>query len=421
MSKNLQVLLICLLIAGTALRAEFPLNTIRFYDVRYWAYEHECKAFDFGTYAMDWYDIKGMNCAKQHVGALQLWNCTENALAMVRGFDPATQQGQIAAQLSNVPDDGIFGRYAVNGNLRVREFGFGLQWHLPHDFLIGIYVPFVDASMQNITWQRLQDASYTSAQILFDQLIGNDFFTRVNQLGNGLSINQSWTKTGLGDIKSLIWWRRNFVQQKQILTDVLLGLRVGVSLPTGLRENPNLLLSMPFGNDGATGVLFGGLIQFYWKRYFTGAIDADFMKLFGTSKVRRVQVDPLQTDHLFLAELLVRKDWGFVQRFNLWAGIHHLIDGASFDVGYQFLKQWETELSVFDTGGQRFSLDIMNSAASLQEWMLHQLWVSAKYTFNHNTQAFWLMPTIQLYWTNTFKATRGILNKSIGGTISFSF
>lgn len=422
MSNNLQLIVACLLLmVGTCVRAEFPLNTIRFYDVRYWSYERECTAFDVGTYANNWYDIKSMNALQCKGNVVQLWNTTENALTMTRGFDPSTPQGQIAAQLGNVPDNDLIGRYVVNGNLSLREFGFGLQWHLPHNFILGVYVPFYDISLKDICWKRLQDETYTAAEITFDQLIGNDFFARVYQLGSGLQINKSWTRTGPGDTKALIWWRRNFVQQKRVLTDVLLGLRAGVNIPTGLQENPNILLGMPFGNDGSMGVMFGGLIEFYWKRYFTFAIDADFMKLFGSNKIRRVQVDVNQTDNLFLAEAMIRKDWGFVQRFNLWGGIHHLIEGASFDVGYQFFKQWETELSIVNAGQRKFSLDVINAAENLQEWMLHQLWVSAKYTFFQDAQDHWLVPTIQLYWTHTFKATRGILNKSIGGTISFSF
>lgn len=415
--------LICslLLIWATAVRADFPFNTIHFYDVRYWSYEQSCKTFDVGMYFNHWYDIDSMNCAHQKRNVLQLWNDTESALSMVRGFDIDTPQGQIAAQLGDAPLDCVNGKFRLNGSLSVQEFGFGMQWHLPHDFILGVYVPFYDVKLTNVNWQDLQQDVFTAPAIRYEQLIGSDLFNVANELGCGLRLNNGYSRTGIGDIKTLIWWRKNFIQHKPILTDVMLGLRAGVNLPTGMQQDPHQLFAFPFGSDGAVGVLFGGMIQFNWKKYFIGAIDADFLKPFGTNRCRRIQVDPTQTDNLFLALATINRDYGMVQRFNLWTGIHHLIEGASFDFGYQFYKESETEVAVYNAGDKRFALDVINAAESLQLWTLHQIWVSIKYTHGYDSQPFWLKPTLQLYWTHTFKATRGILNKSIGGSLSFSF
>lgn len=414
-------LCIALLAAAFALPAHgmtFPLNTIRFYDLRYWTYNPDVK-FDCGTYFFDYYHFGARNPQGQKVNPLQVWTPQQNSLAMLKGFKSDTEIGQLASKLNQVNDNGTRGHWTVTGDLNIKEAGIGLRWHLPHGVLISAYLPVFDMQLSNVAWTNLSQKEIMPDYLLA-QYLTDDFFANVRELG-GLDLNTGWHRKGVGDLLVLLQWMRNFEQRnKPALHNVLLNVRLGSVFPTGKRASVEDLFSIPFGYDGAFGLAFGGGLELRWYNYLAGGIDTDFRYLFPATGNRRIMTDPTQTDLLMLATSESRIDQGFVQRFNLYTGIHDFLPKFYFDLGYQYQKQGESRITLFNDAIEDFYVSsYANAAQSLQEWTLHQIWISLKYTYDRGPGA--LSPTFMFMWANTFKAHQGLTNRQAGLSLSFSF
>src|SRR5207247_2602624 len=106
----------------------------------------------------------------------------------------------------------------------------------------------------------------------------NNLATNVFRLGSDLNIN-SWTRTGIGDLSAVLYWSHDFPQQKPLLKNVRTNVRVGPTFPTGKKTNPDQILSIPFGNDGAFGIVFGAGLDARMGRHLTVGVDVEFLQL----------------------------------------------------------------------------------------------------------------------------------------------
>lgn len=397
----------------------FPINTIRFYDLRYWQYQND-SCVDVGTYYVDYYDIQGRNVEAEPCNVMQIWSADQNVLSMVKGFRPTTIQGQVAGQLNLVADDGRRGHLIPEGKLKMSEVGLGLRIHMPHDLVLGVYAPFYNIKLHDITWTNLT-RDVTFGDYLVRDLITNNLEKNVAELGYGLLCEQPWHRTGFGDLVVLLHWIKDFPQPKPVLNNVLLNIRLGGSFPTGKYATLQDVMAIPFGYDGAFGLAFGGNVELTWKKYFIGAIDADFRYFFPSTHTRRIQTDPTQNDLLMLATSCSRFDQGFVERINLYGGIRGLVSGFNIDLGYQYWMQATSSITLYDDAITQFYVsEYANTAQKLQEWSLHQFWIVANYTYQPKVFP-GIAPTFSFIWNKNFKGRQAILTHQAGFSVSLAY
>lgn len=350
----------------------------------------------------------GYNADGTKVDVLQIWQSDQSGLAMLRGFESTTKIGKLAAQLNSANDDGTRGHLTPTGKLSAYKLNFGIQYKLPLDLKLNLFVPVLGIKLKDINWvDKTKSITFTDQQTKTD--LTDAFVANVKTLGDGLNIGDNWSKTGLGDAELTASWNKSFKQPKPILKNVNLGLYGGFSLPTGVRRDEDVLMPIAFGNDGSLGMIFGGNIQLQWWQHLRGGVDANFIELFGTTRNRRIKTDNDQTDLVLLAKTETRKEWGFTQQYKLYLEGYNLFDMVSVQASYNYIKHNQDKLSIFN---QSYSSAIANTATSLQEWTQHNVMFSIAYEGEVSAQ---------LYYKQPFNGKSVIQSKIVGGSLGINF
>lgn len=307
-------------------------------------------------------------------------NCDQDALKMLNGFIDDSVIEQTAAQLNGVVDNGIRGHYIVSGHLKV-PVNVSLAWRMffAHDLTLGIYLPIRSMQLTDVCWaNQTQNNDYQDA--LVHNVLTNNFFENVYKLGDGLELG-GWSKAGVGDLEVILEYMHDFEQAKPMLKNVFLDARVGLTFPTGVTSNPDHILSLPFGQDGAMSVLFGGYLELLYGTFFKLAVDVELTHVFNNTRTRRVKTAVEQTELLLLAKADVNKDWGIQQQFTLWASFDHFFKGFSFNVGYRYFKQGDSTVSLCNNDLSPF---FANSALGLEDWTAHDVLFKLSYDWRHD-------------------------------------
>jgi len=409
--------LVFLITVSPAWATTFAFNTIKPYDRYLWQRPKKTGEMQIGTYFTHTFKERAVWCDNTKIcNILQLYACNQNALAMVRGFDPSSEIGQFAAQLANVPDNGIRGHLIPSGSFHMSETALSAQYWLPHSFCIGLYMPIIHMTLNNVCWRDLTE-DITPEDWLTKQLLTDDLSRTVCNLG-GPSLG-GWHATGIGDISLIGKFQRDFPQSKPILTNVQIAAHLGISLPTGKRANEDLLFSLPLGYDGAPGILFGGALELTWKNHFVGGVELYLTQLIGNSRLRRIKTYCDQTDFLLLAKTNAHIDWGFIQRYRLYLGARDIMRGLSLDLAYQFQKQGD---SLYSLMGNSYITSITNSAEQLKFWTLHYFMLDLTYNFGYDQYSDRLLsPALTLLYQHAFKGRRALLLDKWGFALSLNF
>jgi len=351
---------------------------------------------------------------RKTINELKHLDCDQNALKMLNGFDNESCVGQKRAQL-RVVDDGIRGHYCVSGDLTVPfNFAFAWRFFFGHNITLGAYLPVRSMKLKNVCWQeQTQMADNQDAQV--KEFLTNDFFCNIKKLGNGLELGD-WSRTGVGDLEIILEFLRNFEQYKPMLKNVLLNLRAGLTFPTGLKTDPDKIITLPFGHDGATTVLFGAGLELLYGTWFKFGFDVELTHLFGDTRTRRIQTAPGQTSLLYLKKLRAYKDWGMQQQFTLYAQLYHFFKGFSFKVGYRFFKQGDSVLSLCSN---EFSAAIANASNTIEDWTAHDVMLKLSYDFSEDFDR--ANPEFAVFARIPFDGKRSIVSNTIGLMASVDF
>lgn len=394
--------------------AFFPINLFKNYDVNFRVSRCGCEKVQFAVLYEHLISAKGRDFNGNITNILQIWNIDQDALTMIRGFEPNSDIGKIAAALNDVNDDGIRGHFLPTAKIESDSAIIFAKYYLPHNFSFDLHLPVYSMKLKDVYWQELtQDVNDFDLRVKKE--LTNDFFINVKELG-GLNLN-GWGKTAIGDMQALVHWNNDFPQNKPVLKNVNIDLRLGLSLPTGPRRNEDKLFLFSFGNDKAWGIIFGGGISLNWGCYINGGVDVEFLRLFGNTRNRRIKTDLDQTELLLLEKTEAFKEFGLLERYNLYLEAANILRGFSLRVAYQFLKHNEDKLWILDS---HFFNSIANSAESLQDWTIHQLIFKLGYDFS------WCFckqynPNLSLYFKLPFEGKRSIQAKTFGFAFSLSF
>lgn len=363
--------------------------------------------FDFNS--ADMLSAKGHNLLGASVNILQIWQPDQASLPMVRGFESTSLIGKLASKLNTANDDGVRGHVTPTAKFTGQRIIFTLRRQIiSPQFSINLALPIFRLKLAQVNWEdQTKNFSFNDQLVLAN--LTNDLNNLTQTLGNGLNINAPWQKTGCGDIQIIMDWAKNFHQMKPILKSVRLGASGGLSLPTGVRRNEDQLMSLPFGNDGALGIVFGGQIELQWWQNLRGGISSNFLEQLGATRNRRIKTDSNQTDLLLLSKTKTYKSAGFTQQHILYLETFKIAEYFSFKAAYNYLKHNSDKLKIFD---ESYSSEIANTALSLQDWTQHSVILSARYTGRC---------TAEMYYQYPFNGKGTIQARILGGSLSWNF
>lgn len=415
--KTFRILLVLALYSQQTI-AIFNLNLFRAYDINLrppiWCGEY----FQWTSWAEAAYKIRAFNANGNEVNPGQIYTDRQNALAMLQGFGPSSPMTRFLEDILNNPENNnLRGTFIVNGDFKAQGFGFATRFHLPHNFTLGVHVPFYNMQFSDITFTD-QTSAVTPEDALIKEELTSQLRKRIKEFDPSFNLH-GWHKVGIGDLFIMLEWYRDFIQGKPILKNVALNARIGINLPTGIKTDIDDILFQPFGFDGAIGIIFGGGITLNWFDAFRGGIDVEFLQLFGNTRQRRIKVNYDQTDFLLLAKADAFKEYGFTQRFNLFLESYRFYHGFSARATYQFWKQSKDTLTVCTN---QYSNQIANSAQSLQEWTMHQVIFQLSYDGQCDISRESLFkPQYSIFYKLPFNGERSLMGNTVGFTITLNF
>lgn len=396
----------------------FPINLFRRYDFNFEIDRVSDERFQLAGLAGGSVHVNGRNQDGDSVNFLQIWNHNQSALTMLRGFDPETEIGQLAAQFTPDNDNGIRGHILPKANFHVVDAGVMSKFYLPQDFFISFYLPIYSMKFSDI---ELIDQTQLISPLDFKvrDSLTNNFASLVKSLGG--PIIEPWQKTGIGDLVGVLQWTGNFAQSKPLLKNVRLNGRVGGTFPTGFQPCIDQFFPIPFGNDGAWGILFGGSLGLLWTEHLKGGVDVEFFQFFSHSAERRIKTDKNQmNDLVFLAKADSILEPGFMQTYNLYVEARKLFKGLSFRVAYQHIEQNESKIALLTN---EFSTQIANTAESLQSWSINQLILNLSYdwTIDGCQCERKVNPYLSVYYKLPFGGKNSVQLHFVGAALSFNF
>jgi len=357
----------------------------------------------------------GYNDDGNHVNPLRIWNCEQNGLAMLEGFEHNTPAAQLRSALLD-SNNGIRGRFLVDGDLQLKyNLSFAARFFFANDWSLGLYLPAYRMQLKNVRFTDLTP-NLDNNDKLVRALLTDNFAATVKQLGD-LCIGD-WTRQGIGDLTLLLDWFRDFPQNKPFLKYVRVNWRWGVIFPTGVRENEDLIFAVPFGYDGAFAMPFGLGLDLTLGSYFKTGVDVQLTQIFGNKRTWRIKTQEDQTELLLLQKAHAYKDYGLVQRFNLYVELYQIFKGLSLTAGYQYLKQGETEITL---STQQFSTAIANTSRRLDEFTMHHAIIKGTYDFGVHEKCKKVRPEWSLYARMPFNGKNVALIPVIGTVFSVDF
>ena len=297
-----------------------------------------------------------INCdSKRKVNTLQLWQCEQDALAMIKGFQSEDSLGQLSQSFNIDDDNGSHGLYLATGNFEIPvNLIFSARWFLEHDFSIALFLPFYKMCLNNIYLD--EQTNHTS----FESNLNPSFKKTLQDVGC-ISLS-NWERHGIGDLVAQAMWRQNFPQYRPFLKNVRLNARFGMTFPTGVKEDINKILAIPFGNDGAWGFVFGTGLDLNITTFLRFGLDANFLYLFGNTRERRVKTDISQTDLFLLNKFDVYKHYGLTNWFTLYGELFRITHGISAKCAYEFIHHDDDAIYI---NSDRVNPLIANTAKSL--------------------------------------------------------
>ncbi len=364
--------------------------------------------YGFNTIALD-------SCG-ECANVLRIWQGEQNALKMLEGFNDSSQIGQKRVQV-DANDDGTRGHFLVSGDLDLDySFAVAMRYAFLPRWSIGLYLPFFQMKLKNVCWEDLTK-NITNKDARVKEFLTDDFFTNVCELG-GLDLT-GWKRTGVGDLVAMLEWYEHFPQRKPMLKDVKVNWRFGFNIPSGKRKDEDKLFALPFGYDGGLGLIFGLGLDLTFGRYLKAGVDVQLTHVFGDTRNRRIKTQKDQTELLLLEKTSAYKDFGLIQRFNLYFELYKVWKGFSLKTGYQFLKRGDDTLSLLS---QDYSTEIANTALSLEEITMHHFIMDASYDFGeHIGDNARVSPYLGLFVRIPFNGKRVALNRTIGAVFALNF
>lgn len=404
--------LACVFIAVSDLAA---MNLVRPYQILLrppkitdsWLQAYGIAQFGFGSQA---FGLDG-----ESVNPLQVYECRQDGLSMLNGFDSCSSIGQLNTRINAEPDL-CRGQFLPNAHFKVDGFAeFGLRFFFKHGVSLACYLPYYTMSLNDVCWNDLTGCGAIQ-DVRTHTYLTDCLSSKVCCLG-GLDIG-SWKRKGFGDTTVSLEWIGDFAQNRDLLRSVMLNGRLGMTLPTALKEDEDKILAFSYGNDGAIGVVFALGIDLSLGCYVQAGLDVQLMHVFGNTRCRRIKTDLLQTEFLLLQKVRTFIDYGLDQQFSLYLQVKDLLAGASLKLAYQFYKTGRNELALTSN---EFSSAIANSSLSLLGYTTHDLFVILSYDFKPFKKSCNYVPYTAAFVDIPFNGKRSVVAKTAGFTVGVNY
>ena len=412
-------LLILALLIGSSVAESSALGLLNPYD---FMTEPACSMgqskFQWSIISEFGYKSQGFDVDSNEVNALQIYETQQNLLGLFQGYQASQSQfnniiNQVAG--ANGVQNSENGLFTPTGNFSASQCALSGIYNFYDSFYFKVFLPIHTVKLSDVSWNYTGNSNYFSGANIQEQLVSS-FEADAKKLF-GLSVGD-WSETGVGDLTCLIDYKKNFPQGRNVLRNVCANLGWGLSFPTGKKSNPDVIMSIPFGNDGSVSMPFGGGLDLNIARYLQCGFRGQFFYFWGNEKERRVKTFARQTTLLLPEKINTYKDYGFVQNFGLYAQMYNLAGGLSCKFAYEYLRKSEDTIAVDSTG---FSYELINTDLSLEETTQHQVIVALAFDSGFTKKIKKMHPQVTTFVKIPFNGSYSNLVSSVGVQLSLDW
>ncbi len=393
-----------------------PMNVVRPFKFLYNPPPH------YGTrwqvFARPEYGFRGsaFNSCQCRVNPAHVWSPNQDALAMICGQTELNDLCPLSMQCGGATTNNR-GHVDVCADMDVGGCTLAFRRAFPRNIMLGFFLPFYSMRLSSLRWH--DRTGYTTS----DDLRVHEYIT--DNLDNFVATRgclnlAPWRRTGPGDLAIVGDWLQDFYQARQVLKNVRLDARFGLTLPTGLQECITQPFSIPFGYNGSVALIFGGGLALTLGDCMHAGFDVELRKIFTHARQTRIKTSLWQTEPLLLQRTCVYNDYGIEQQYTLFGELFDLIPGLSCKLAYQFFKRGASDIAL---AGDCSSTMIAATGEQFGERVWHEVIPIVSYDFGNcfSDTCMRCAPTISLYGEFPFRGKRVIVCPILGAIVNVDF
>ncbi|MBM3886351.1 hypothetical protein FJ364_00320 [Candidatus Dependentiae bacterium] len=366
---------------------------------------------------------RAYNPEQHRTNALTVLEKDQASIMALRNTAPEQKAAAdtILRRMFNPADNGVRGHLKPAGSFSELSVtpNVGAQFNvagMPGLFAVDVHVPVVRKQISNISFA--DQTNTTLVPLIADLQVKKEMPNMLQNFEDlGLLHTGKWVATGLGDTAIMGSWRNWFRQDKELVKGVELFAQLGVTLPTGKERDEDQMFSLPLGSDGAFGIPVGLGLNVQFINTFRAGLNIDFLAYLDKAKNRRLKTHQAQTDLFLLNKGDATKDYGLNWQFYLYLQSRHFIGGLSAKAAYQYLRHDTDKLTPRDN---KFSFDVVNAAANLQEWHAHNVIFSLDYDHINSSDTL-VVPQLSAFFKLPVGGKSVIAAQTVGLQMGVSF
>ncbi len=306
---------------------------------------------------------------------------TSNMLALganVPGKDPSNPLDLILIQLGLIAGRDGFGTFSTHGTFDIKELTFSWVQNIYRGFFLQAYLPYRKLSIDNIAFCDLSPCGPPCPNINTPlwKFFKQNFFEILARYG--LSADPT-DEHGIGDFAFFLGWTHSY-DRNPAIDFVDSTVQVGFIAPTGKKQNPDSVFSLPLGYNGHWGIPFIFNFAFGTHNCFTMAFHASAIVFASTERDARVYSSSSQSGIIKLAKLRVCEEKGAIWSLGSYIKADHFCRGLSVLAGYSFANQQNDFFT--SVCGTRCDSLVANCDGALQGWKMHTIhfWAELDFT-----------------------------------------
>ena len=353
---------------------------------------------------------QGRNGAEHKVPLLDIYG-TYNMQALginVPGKDLINSPGDMVLnQLALLPENGDFAHLSFNGTFKIIEANLSYSQNFDCGFFFQAHLPIRHLKISDISYTDLSpiDGNPNRSNPVWQNFLA--LFPSILAHYN-LSID-SRSKTGVGDLSTLIGWTNNY-ENTQEIDYIDTTVRLGVLFPTGKKKNENQVFDIALGYNGHFAVPASISFAVGWYDWFTLGGHFGAMAFFKKTHELRMRTDCFQQGLIILATGYAQVRPGTLWEANAYVKADHFMCGISLLLGYSFVNK--TRDTITPENVALFNPSLVNQTEQYLGWKMHTLQLMADIDLATHEHPY--RPYIGAF-VNFVVGGRRIFNTTVGG------
>lgn len=310
---------------------------------------------------------RGFNGCGYSGGILNIYG-NENLFALAKGVPACILDRNPSSFINNLwekrPIANTFGQTTITGSYSLVEFLPTFTQHFKHGFFASLTIPVKSASIKDLSYYDqtpLHGSGHAISYVEWQQWF-NDLEQQLAYYDVRLG---KWRSSGLGDIQLYGGWALNYEDTKD-LDYVDFTLTAGVNFPTGKKQTPNCVFSLPLGYNGHWGIPAMASLSIGAFDWLTIGVQGGVLWLANKPIIAPLKTAVEQRGWIRLTRGNALEKRGLIWHIDEFVKFDHFVENFSFIFGFSHDHANRSYLYPSDT--TTFDYAIVNTDERLHAW-----------------------------------------------------